>query len=102
MKVFVDSEFKVHTESDGTMLEVDDPMFDDKCRAYIEGYCIVPAGAIYTREDGRVFAGPQTFAWRDYSILIEFQRQYEEMLAQQEDMKAALDLLGVTNEEETA
>lgn len=98
MRIYVDidNDFKCYTSNAGTMKEIDLEFFDGKCKAFIEGFCCIPAIDASGNEICTVFA------WRDYALLSEFQAQYEEMLAQQEDMKAALELLGVTNEEETA
>lgn len=98
MKIYVDidNDFKCYTSNAGTMVAINLEFFDGKCKAFIEGFRCIPAtdasgNEIYT-----------VFAWREFSLLEEFQRQYEGLIAQQEDMKAALELLGVTNEEETA
>lgn len=98
MKIYVDidNDFKCYTSNADTMREIDLEFFDGKCKAFIEGFCCIPTtdasgNEIYT-----------VFAWRYYALLEEFQRQYEELIAQQEDMKAALELLGVSDEEAPA
>lgn len=55
---------------------------------------------MWTRGDGTVFIGEAINPQRDYSVLAELQRQYEEMLAEREDMKNALEAIygGVTDE----
>jgi len=94
MNVYIDSDFKCHATNDGTMTEVQTDFFDGKCDAFIEGYRFVPAGQTWTREDGVVFNGEMVTPWKDYKELDAAQRQYErEQLA---DMKAALELLGVS------
>ena len=100
MKIYLDADFKCHTTDDGTMKEVEVSFFDGKCRTFIEGYRYVPAGETWTRTDGIEFHGETISPWREYALLEEFQRQYEELIAQQEDMKAALELLGVSDEED--
>ena len=102
MIIYLDRDYKCHTSNDGTMREVETSFFDGKCKTFIEGYRYVPAGETWTRADGTEFPGEMISPWREFSLLEEFQRQYEEMLAQQEDMKAALELLGVSDEEATA
>ena len=102
MKIYLDTDYKCHTTDDGTMKEVEVSFFDGKCRTFIEGYRYVPAGETWTRTDGIEFHGEMISPWREYALLEEFQRQYEELIAQQEDMKAALELLGVSDEEATA
>lgn len=94
MKIYVDlnNDFKCYASNAGTMREIDLEFFDEKCKAFIEGFCCIPStdaagNEIYT-----------VFAWREFSLLEEFQRQYEELIAQQADMKAALAVLEVNNE----
>lgn len=97
MKIFIDSDYKCHAENDGTMTEVETEFFDGKCKAFIEGYRFVPAGESWTRGDGTVFKGEMVAPWKPFSELDAAQRQYErEQLA---DMKAALNLLGVSVDE---
>ena len=94
MTIYIDSDFKCHTSNNGTMREVQTNFFDGKCQDFIEGYRFVPAGESWTREDGAVFAGKMIAPWKPYAELNRAQRQYER--AQLADMKAALELLGVT------
>ena len=100
MTIFLDSDFKCHLIDDGTMTAVETVAFDGKCRQYIEGYRFIPDGETWTRSDGEVFRGEMMSPWRDYSILADMQAQYEEMLAQQSDMQAALDVIygGITDD----
>ena len=58
MKVYIDSEFKCHTENPGnTFREMETSFFDGKCTAFIEGYILKPDGETWVREDGEVFSG---------------------------------------------
>lgn len=100
MIIYLDADYKCHTSNDGTMREVETNFFDGKCKTFIEWYRYVPAGETWTRADGTEFPGEMISPWREYALLEEFQRQYEKLIAQQEDMKAALALLGVTDEED--
>lgn len=94
MTVYIDSDFKCHLEDDGTMIAVQTDAFAGKCQEYIEGYRFIPAGESWTREDGVIFKGEMTAPWKPYSELDAAQREYErEQLA---DMRAALELLGVS------
>lgn len=94
MKIYVDinNDFKCYISSAGAMREIDLEFFDGKCKAFIEGFRCIPS----TDADGNEIY--TVFAWRDYALLEEFQRQYEELIAQQEDMQAALAVLEVNNE----
>lgn len=80
--VFIDSEFKCHTADDGTMTAVETEFFDGKCDAIIDGYCFVPAGESFTREDGAVFHGELAFPWKPWEELDAAQRAYERELAE--------------------
>lgn len=102
MIIYLDTDFKCHTSNAGTMREAETSFFDGKCKTFIEGYRYVPAGEAWTRADGTEFPGEMISPWREYTLLSEFQSQYEEMLAQQADMAAALELLGVSDEEALA
>lgn len=102
MIIYLDADYKCHTSNDGTMREIEISFFDGKCKTFIEGSRYVPAGETWTRSDGTEFPGEMISPWREYALLSEFQAQYEELLAQQEDMRAALELLGVSDEEAPA
>lgn len=96
MTIYIDSDYKCHTSLADGLTAVETDAFDGKCRQYIEGYRFVPSGEIWTREDGQTFTGEMAAPWRPYEILAEFQAIYEEELAKQADMAAALDVLGVS------
>lgn len=95
MGIYIDSDFKCHTEVSEGLTAVETDFFDGKCKAYIEGYRFVPAGKMWTREDGVVFTGEMVTPWRDYSALAAAQAGYEEAAAELQDMQEALNLLGV-------
>lgn len=94
MRIYVDinNDFKCYTSNAGAMREIDLEFFDGKCKAFIEGFRCIPSTDAAGNEICTVFA------WREFSLLEEFQRQYEELIAQQEDMQAALAVLEVNNE----
>ena len=96
MKIYIDNDYKCHRSPGDGLTAVETDAFDGKCRQYIEGYRFVPAGQSWTREDGQVFTGEMVAPWRDYAILAELQAIYEEELAKQSDMAAALEILGVS------
>lgn len=102
MTIYIDSDYKCYASVADGRRAVETNFFDSKCKTFIEGYRYIPAGEVWTRGDGTEFPGEMISPWRDYALLNEFQKQYEEVLAEQADMQAALDLLGVVNEEETA
>ena len=93
MTIYIDQEYKCHAENGEGLTPVETDFFDGKCQAYIEGYRLIPAGQSWTREDGVEFHGEMIAPWTDYAVLDETQREYERQ--QLEDMKAALELLGV-------
>lgn len=96
--IFIDSDFKCHTTNTGnTFAQVETDAFDGKCDAFIEGYRFIPEGESWTRSDGSVFYGEIIAPWKSFDELDAAQRQYErEQLA---DMRAALNLLGVSVDE---
>lgn len=98
--IYIDSDYKCHLESDGTMNAVEAVFFDGCSKAFIEGYIFVPSGATWTREDGEVFEGEMIVPWKDSKTLELAQSAYEESLAELQDMQAALELLNVTPSEE--
>ena len=99
MTYYLDREYRVHIEpgADRTPWEDADGIFDGKCKDYIEGFRVVPAGESWVREDGFVFNGEMIAPWKPFQELDAAQRQYE--LEQIADMKAALALLGVNVDE---
>ena len=78
MKIYIDNDYKCHTSPADGLTAVETDAFDGKCRQYIEGYRFVPAGEIWTREDGQTFTGEMVAPWRPYEILAELQALYEE------------------------
>ena len=90
MTIYTDNDYKCHTQNDGTMREIETSFFDGKCREFIEGYRFIPSGEAWTREDGIQFTGEMISPWKDYSALAQLQAVYDRMLAQQQDMAAAL------------
>lgn len=80
--IYIDSDFKCHTESGEGRTAVETEAFDGKCPAYIEGYRYVPAGESWTREDGTVFAGEMVAPWLDSRALMLAQEQYEQSEAE--------------------
>lgn len=101
MKIYIDTEYKCHTEPADGLTAVETDFFDGKCKTFIEGYRFVPEGQEWTREDGVVFKGEMIAPWKDYTMLAAAQQGYEEAQAvpatdeEKEDMKSALETLGV-------
>lgn len=98
MIVYLDSDYCCHLTNDGTMRSVETIMFDEKCRTFIEGYRYIPEGETWISPQGIEFHGAMASPFIDYNILAKAQDQYEEDLAQMQDMQNALEILGVTNE----
>ena len=93
MTIYIDRDFKCHTESAAGRTAVETDAFAGKCRQYIEGYRFVPSGESWTREDGQVFHGEMVAPWRPYEILAELQAVYEEEQAKQAEAQEALNIL---------
>lgn len=96
MTVYINDDYQCHAAPGEGLREVESPFFDGKCRRFIEGYRYVPEGETWVREDGVVFTGEMIAPLVDYTILAAYQQQYEEALAEMQDMKEALNTLGVT------
>lgn len=86
-KVYIEpSTCRCHTTNpDGTFREVEEPFFDGKCKTFIEGFILKPAGETLVREDGIEFSGGKMIsAWKPYLELKAAQAQYEWMMAEAE------------------
>lgn len=104
MKIYIDSEFVCYVNDDGTREAIEAKDFDGKCPEYIEGHRYVPAGRVWTREDGEKFEGKMMCALVDYGLLeaaqAEYEHQeYERLLTENADMKAKLTAADMAYEE---
>ena len=77
MKIYIDDEFKCHTQAADDLTAVETDFFDGMCAAYIEGYRFVPAGEIWTAADGTVYPGEMITPWKPWAELDAAQRAYE-------------------------
>lgn len=77
MTIYIDTKFKCHVSPAEGLTPVETDAFDGKCTAYIEGYRLVPAGAVWTRSDGVEFRGEMISPWKPWEELDEAQRAYE-------------------------
>ena len=81
MTIFLASDYKCHVADNGTRRPYETVFFDGKCRAYIEGYRLIPEGETWMREDGVIFRGLMISPWKDFELLNAAQRGYEDALA---------------------
>ena len=93
MQLYIDEDYRLHTQPGPGLAAVELPEMDGKCRAYIEGYRYVPAGQSWTREDGEVFAGAMLSPARDHDTLAELQA-----VAEDEQAKAAADMAALVED----
>ena len=77
MKIYIDDEFKCHTQAADGLTAVETDFFDGMCAAYIEGYRFVPDGEIWTAADGTAFRGEMIAPWKPWAELDAAQRTYE-------------------------
>lgn len=98
MTVYIDNDLRCYTSAAHDRLPAETDFFDGKCSRYIQGYRFVPAGQIWTREDGVVFAGEMIAPAEDSRILEAAQAAYEEAQEENADALAALEVLGVSKE----
>lgn len=105
MKIYIDDEFKCHTQAADDRTAVETDFFDGMCSACIEGYRFVPARKTWTAEDGTVYPGEMITPWKPWAELDEAQREFEReraaaLEAQNAEYEAALSeietALGVT------
>lgn len=94
--IYIDDDFKCHTVEEDGFMPIEAGFFDGKCNTFINGYRFIPAGKTWTREDGVVFKGEMTTPWKPYSELAAAQAEYEKAQLELADMRAALELLGVS------
>lgn len=78
--IYIDPDFKCHATDDGTMTAVETAFFDGKCSEYIEGYRLIPSGAVWVRSDGVSFEGEMISPWKPFDELERAQRAYERQL----------------------
>ena len=77
MKIYIDDDFKCHTQAADGLTAVETDFFDGMCSAYIEGYRFVPARKIWTAADGTVYPGEMITPWKPWAELDAAQRAYE-------------------------
>lgn len=90
MTIYIDSDYKCHVSPADGLIAVETDAFNGKCKQFIEGYRFVPAGCIWTREDGVEFTGEMVAPFRDYSILEELQAVYDEQQQTINEYESAL------------
>ena len=94
-KIYLDSDFKCHISVADGRTQVETDAFDGKCDTYVEGYRFIPAGQMWTRSDGVIFAGEMIAPWKPWDELDADQREYEReqypaLAAQNAEYEAAL------------
>jgi len=102
MKIYIDNDYKCHVLPAEGLRELDVPFFEGKCAEFIEGYRYVPPGETWAREDGEKFRGEMLSPWQDYKGLYTAQLEHElaQSLSEMEDMRSALEMLGVNEDEQ--
>lgn len=77
MKIYIDDEFKCHTQAADDRTAVETDFFDGMCSAYIEGYRYIPTGKVWKAIDGTVYSGEMITPWKPWAELDAAQRAYE-------------------------
>lgn len=96
MTIYIDSDYKCHTEPGEGLTEVKTNFFDEgMIPAYIEGYRFVPKGKTWVREDGVEFTGEMVTPWQDWQELDKLQaaherEQYRPLIAQNTELLDAM------------
>ena len=92
---YLDDDFMLHVENDGTMTAwVDEAgFFNGKGKTFVEGYRVVPEGMSWKRSDGRVFKGLMITPAKNHMELMMAQLQ-EENDALREENELLDELMG--------
>ena len=93
MVIYIDSEFKCYTMPAEERRSVETDFFDGKCKQYIEGHYFVPKGEKWVSPNGFFYRGEMVTAWKDSTLLDEFQALYEE-----EQVKATAEIAAIVEE----
>lgn len=70
MIVYIDHDYRCYTKPSPGRREVETPVFDGKCAAYIEGYRYVPDGETWTDARGFTFHGVMIAPAEDYDRIM--------------------------------
>lgn len=84
--VYIDANtFKCYTTQDeeGNRIPDNEPLFDGKCQAFIEGYCCIPDGYSLKNSNGTIYTGRTVYPWKPYDELDNAQREYERKLLEE-------------------
>lgn len=102
MTYYLDSDFRLHLENDGTMQQWEDVegFFDGMPGSFVEGYRVVPEGQTWVRNDGRTFGGLMITPAVPMNQFM--MTALKEAADESADKEAALALLGVTIDEPMA
>ena len=99
MTIYIDSDYKCYVSAAEGRRAIETNAFNGKCDEWIESYRFVPAGEIWTREDGEVFRGEMMSPWKDLGEAYAEQMAY--ITSQNTQYEAALTeieaALGVTS-----
>lgn len=88
MTIYIDSDYKCHISAAEGRRAIETNAFNGKCDEWIESYRFVPAGEIWTREDGEVFRGEMMSPWKDLGEAYAEQMAY--ITSQNTQYEAAL------------
>lgn len=85
MMIYIDSDFKCYTSNADGRRAIETNAFNGKCKEWIESYRYVPAGEVWTRDDGVMFSGEMVSPWKDLTDAYAAQAAYlSEQTAQYE------------------
>ena len=88
MTIYIDDDYKCHVSAAEGRRAIETNAFNGKCDEWIESYRFVPAGEIWTREDGEVFRGEMMSPWKDLGEAYAEQMAY--ITSQNTQYEAAL------------
>ena len=76
MTIYIDSDYKCHTDAAEGRRAAETDAFNGKCEEWIESYRYVPAGEVWVRSDGVMFSGEMVSPWRDLTDAYAAQAAY--------------------------
>ena len=77
MIIYIDKNYKCHTQPAEGLRAFDVPFFDGRCKPFVEGYRYVPPGETWQREDGELFRGEMISPCADCGPIYAVQNFFE-------------------------
>lgn len=89
MTVYIDKDFRCHTQPGDGLSAVNHTFFDGKEQTVIETYRYIPTGYAWKREDGQVFYGEMFAPYKNGSAEPDSGENYEDLVKNASEYVAA-------------